>query len=128
MRGKRKRFSAKYVGTHRPLGIGYESGLEKRFLDQCYAQGIKVERCKTTVPYQDDTGKWRTYSPDFRLVDFDVVVEVKGMWAVRSNHAYVNEKYHAAKAKFKGRYVLITEKELRSDYVARLHRELVGGH
>ena len=120
-----KKFDGK-KGKHRSTEIAYESGLEKRFLDQCYLQGIKVRRCVDTVPYQDADGKWHRYEPDFVLTDFGVVVEVKGMWAVKINHANVKEKFHAARKKFgENRYVMVTEKELRSDYVARLHKALV---
>lgn len=126
MAGKKKprKFDGR-KGKHRSTGILYESGLERRFLDQCYLQGIKVRRCVDTVPYQDADGKWHRYEPDFVLTDFGVVVEVKGMWAVKTNHANVREKFYAARERFgENRYVMVTEKELRSDYVARLHRAL----
>ena len=122
-KASRSKFSG-IGGRHRSTGLVYHSGLEKRFLDQCYMLGIKVDRCKDIVPYTDASGKWHRYEPDFVLVDFGVVVEIKGLWAVRSNHANVREKFEAARARFGGRYVMMTEKELRSDYVARLHRSL----
>lgn len=91
-------------------------------------QGIKVVRCKVRVPYQDSDGVWRHYEPDFYLPDFDLVVEIKGLWAIRSNHAWVREKYQAARVRFKGRYTVLTETELRSGYVAVLHKGLVSGN
>ena len=115
-------------GKHRMTGVMYDSGLEKRFLDQCYMQGIKVRRCPVKVNYKDTDGKWRTYSPDFELVDLKYVVEVKGLWAFKTNHAYVREKIVAALEKFKGRYTVVTEKELKSNFVAELHKGLVDGN
>lgn len=131
MAGKKKpksKFSG-IEGRHKSTGIEYHSGLEKKFLDQCYMMGIKVARCKDTVPYIDASGKWHRYEPDFVLADFGVVVEIKGLWAVRSNHANVREKFEAARARFgANRFVMMTEKELKSDYLARLYRTLVYGH
>lgn len=115
-------------GTHKTLGLRFESGFEKKFLDQCYLQGIRVERCAEIVPYKDAEGKDRQYEPDFYLPDFDYVVEIKGSWAFRDNHGHVREKFFAAQAFFKGRYTLITEKELKADFVAKLHKELAGGN
>lgn len=127
MAGKKKsksKFSG-IEGRHKSTGIEYQSGLEKKFLDQCYMLGIRVARCKDIVPYIDASGKWHRYEPDFVLTDFGVVVEIKGLWAVRSNHANVREKFEAARARFgANRFVMMTEKELRSDYVAKLHRSL----
>lgn len=114
-------------GTHRATKLPYDSGLEKKFLDQCYMQGIKVVRCTVRVPYKDGDGKWHHYEPDFYLPDFDFVVEIKGSWAFKTNHAHVREKFYAAQTHFKGRYTLITEKELRTDFVAGLHKVLTDG-
>lgn len=114
-------------GTHKPTGIRYESGFEKQFLEQCFLQGIKVVRCEVTVPYKDSTGKWRTYEPDFSWPDFNYVIEIKGAWAMRTNHAWCQEKFLAAQVHFNGRYTLLTEKELRQGFVADLHRRLVHG-
>lgn len=106
----------------------FESGFEKKFLDQCYMQGIKVQRCEEKVPYLDSSGKLHHYVPDFYLPDFDYVVEIKGSWAFQDNHGHVKEKFFAAQRFFKGRYTLITEKELKGDFVARLHKELMSGN
>lgn len=111
-------------GTHKSTGVAFESGHEKKFLEQCYMQGIKVQRCETRVPYIDSEGKARHYEPDFFLPDFNYVVEIKGVWALKSNHAYVKEKFLAAMKHFKGRYTMITEVELKNGYVARMHVEL----
>lgn len=127
-KASRSKFSG-IEGRHRSTGLVYHSSLEKRFLDQCYMLGIKVDRCKDIVPYTDASGKWHRYEPDFVLVDFGVVVEIKGLWAVRSNHANVREKFEAARARFGAhRFVMMTEKELKSDYLARLYRNLVYGN
>lgn len=114
-------------GTHRPTGVRFESGFEKLFVEQCYLQGIQVERCRVVVPYQDSTGKWRSYEPDFRWPAFDYVIEIKGAWAMRANHAWAKEKFLAAHKHFSGRYTLFTEKELKRGFVADLHRRLVHG-
>lgn len=111
-------------GTHRATGVAYESGHEKKFLEQCFLQGIKVERCTVRVPYIDSAGKARHYEPDFYWPKFDYVIEIKGAWALKSNHAYVKEKLLAAMKHFKGRYTLLTEKELREGFVAKIHLEL----
>lgn len=109
-------------------GVPFESGFEKKFLDQCYQLGIKVERCKSTVRYQDATGKWHTYYPDFYWPEARFVVEIKGAWAFKENHGHVKEKMMAALKYFEGRYTVITEKELRSDFVAKLYRGLKSGN
>lgn len=114
-------------GLHKETRVRYDSGFEKKFLDQCWLQGIKVTRCPDKVPYKDTEGKWRTFEPDFLLPDFEYVVEVKGAWAFKTNHGYVKEKYFAATKHYKGRFTMVTEKELRGDFVAKLHRELFGG-
>lgn len=126
--GKRKGKFWSMHGTHRSTGIRYESGFEKKFLDQCYLQGIRVTRCTVVVPYRDSTGKSHTYEPDFFWPDFNYVIEIKGSWALRDNHGFVREKFFAAKAQFNGRYTLITEKELKTDYVATLRRDLTHGN
>ena len=127
MGGKRKRFWG-HRGEHKTLGVAFESGLERRFLDQCYLQGIKVERCLDKVPYVDEAGKSHLYTPDFYLPDFKFVIEIKGTWTFKANHGFVREKFFAAREYFKGRYMLITEKELKQDIVAKLHRDLVNGY
>lgn len=128
MAGKTRNKMWSMHGTHKPTGVKFESGFEKQFLEQCFLQGIKVARCKVTVPYQDPTGKWRFYEPDFTWPDFDYVIEIKGSWAMRINHAWCKEKFLAAHTHFKGRYTLFTEKELRRGFVADLHRRLVHGN
>lgn len=105
-------------------GLEYESGLEKKFLEWCYKLGVRVARCNSWVPYIDADGISHRYNPDFVLVDYDYVVEIKGLWALRENHAHVREKYHAAYKQFSGRYSLLTEKELRSDFVGIMMRDL----
>lgn len=115
-------------GVHRSTRVPYESGLEKKFLDQCYMLGVKVDRCKVVVPYQDATGKWCRYEPDFVLLDYDYVVEIKGAWAFKDNHANVREKFFAAQRHFNGRYTLFTEKELKGSFVADLITRLHNGH
>ena len=109
-------------------GIPFESGYEKRFLEQCRQLGIKVERSKASVRYQDSTGKWHSYNPDFYWPDVDYVVEVKGTWAFRENHGFVREKFAAAVAFFGGRYTIVTERELKTDFVIRLYRGLIDGN
>lgn len=129
MAGSRKARSKYWSmhGLHRESGVQFESGFEKKFLEQCYMQGIKVERCTVKVPYVDSEGKSRLYEPDFYWPKFDYVIEIKGAWALRSNHAYVKEKFFAAQRFFSGRYTLFTEKELKSGFVADLHRRLASG-
>lgn len=125
-RGKGRFWSLK--GTHKETGVVFDSGFEKKFLDQCWLQGIKVRRCPAKVPYLDATGKAHHFEPDFELVDFGYVVEVKGAWAFRENHGNVREKYFAASRYFKGRFTMVTERELKGDFVAKLHAELVNGN
>ncbi|AAX84916.1 possible NADH dehydrogenase subunit [Xanthomonas phage Xp15] len=118
---------SKFRSMHgRSNGIGFESGFEKKFLLQCYQLGIKVERSLEQVAYQDSKGIWHRYNPDFYWPDVNFTVEIKGSWAFRDNHGNVKEKFYAAMVYFKNRYTLITEKELRSDYVAKLYRSLHG--
>jgi hypothetical protein len=105
-------------------GIGFESGFEKKFLEQCYQLGIKVERSKKTVKYKDAHGKWHEYHPDFFWPDLNYTIEIKGAWAFRDNHGNVREKYAAAMISFGGRYTIITEKELKTTFVADLFRSL----
>lgn len=114
-------------GTHGATGVAFESGHEKKFIEQCFLQGIQVQRCTVRVPYIDSDGKLRHYEPDFYWPKFDYVIEIKGSWALRTNHAYVKEKFFAAQKFFNGRYTMITEKELRVGFVADLHRRLTHG-
>lgn len=123
MGGKSKFWSM--TGTHKSTGLRFESGLEKRFLDQSYMLGIKVRRCTDTVPYKGSDEKWHTYLPDFELSDFRWIIEVKGKWAVCRNHAHVREKFQAAMTKYNGRYSIMTEVELKNGYLARLYARLV---
>jgi hypothetical protein len=109
-------------------GIPFESGHEKKFLEQCRQLGIKVRRSTAQVSYQDSTGKWHSYNPDFYWPDVDYVVEVKGSWAFKDNHGFVQEKFRAATKHFNGRYTIITERELKTDFVIRLYRGLVNGN
>jgi hypothetical protein len=112
-------------GTFR--GIAFESGYEKKFLEQCYMLGIRVVRSPASVAYQDSTGKWHSYKPDFLWPDHSYTVEVKGTWAFRDNHGNVKEKYVAAVKHFQGRYTIVTERELKSGFVAKLYASLVRG-
>lgn len=128
MGGKRRNRFWSLKGTHKETGIRYESGFEKKFLDQCYLRGIKVVRCPSRVPYRDADGHPHHFEPDFLLPDFDFVVEIKGIWALRDNHGNVKEKYHAAMAYFNGRFAMMTERELKSDYLSQLHVMLVNGN
>lgn len=122
------RKASKYCSMHGSFrGVRFESGFEKRFLEQCYMLGVRVKRCPDQVRYQDAAGKWHTYSPDFSLPDLEYTVEVKGTWAFRTNHGNVKEKYLAAMKHFGGRYTIVTERELRSDFVAKLVASLVKG-
>lgn len=105
-------------------GVAYESGYEKKFLEQCYQLGVKVVRSEQTVRYRDATGKWHTYHPDFYWPEYDHTIEIKGTWAFRQNHGNVREKFMAAMEFFGGRYTLITERELRTSFVADLRRKL----
>lgn len=107
-------------------GIEFESGFEKKFLEQCYQLGIKVQRCTSQVRYRDSAGKWHVYHPDFYWPDYDYVIEIKGVWAFRENHGNVREKFQAATVQYRGRYTIITEKELKTTFVADLFRQLHG--
>jgi hypothetical protein len=107
-------------------GVGFESGFEKRFLEQCYMLGVRTVRSPASVAYQDASGKWHSYKPDFYWPEYDYTVEIKGVWAFRENHGNVKEKYAAALKHFKGRYTIITERELKTDFVARLRASLHG--
>jgi len=112
-------------GTHKETKIPYESSLEKKFLDQCYLQGIRVSRCTDRIPFVDHKNHWHTYNPDFKLLDFDYAIEIKGAWAFKTNHGFVEEKYYAARRFFGGRYTIMTEKEIKDGFLSRLHAELV---
>ena len=122
-RSKRSKFWSQH-GADKRSGVKYDSGFEKKFLEQCYMLGVETVRSKARVPYKDADGKWHHYEPDFYWPAYDYTIEIKGSWAFKSNHANVKEKFHAAFAFFNGRYTLFTEKELRGDYVAKLFAEL----
>ncbi len=126
MAGKRGKFWS-LKGTHKETGVRFESGFEKKFLDQCWLRGLKVARCPDRVPYRDAEGRPHHFEPDFVLLDYGYVVEIKGLWAFKSNHGNVREKFHAAIAYYEGRFTMITERELRGDYVSKLHAELARG-
>ena len=108
----------------RSNGIVYDSGFEKKFLEICRQYGVKVVRSPSAVPYVGTDGKHRTYYPDFYLTDYNYTIEIKGAWAFRDNHGFVREKYFAAMAFFKGRYTLITEREINSQFLKNLFLDL----
>lgn len=129
LKGRSRSHRSKFWGMRGNYnGIPFESGYEKKFLEQCRQLGIKVRRCTAQVSYQDATGKWHSYNPDFYWPDVDYVVEVKGTWALKTNHGFVKEKFEAATKFFSGRYTIVTEKELKTDFVIRLYRGLVYGN
>lgn len=105
-------------------GIHFDSGFEKRFLEQCRQLGIKVTRSPDQVKYQDPSGKWHVYFPDFLWPDYKHTIEIKGTWAIRINHGFVKEKTAAALLHFKGRYTIFSEKDLKSSAVQDLYRKL----
>lgn len=105
-------------------GVVFESGFEKKFLEQCYQLGVRVTRSDAEIRYRDAQGRLHRYYPDFYWPEYDHTIEIKGTWAFRENHGNVREKYMAAMDHFKGRYSLITEKELKTTFVADLRRKL----
>lgn len=121
-RSHRSKFWSMHGTFH---GVKFDSGYEKKFLEMCYRMGIKVERSREQIKYQDATGKWHQYNPDFYLTDLNYTVEVKGSWAFRENHGFVREKFMAATEYYRGRYTLVTEKELKTEFVSRLLAQLV---
>lgn len=126
LKGKSRRVRSRFWSQKGEFdGVHFDSGLEKKFLDRCHRSGVKAVRSKVRVPYQDSTGKWHHYEPDFYLPDFDFTVEIKGMWAFKRNHAHVAEKVNAATQFFKGRFTVMTEWELKSDYPERVFRALM---
>lgn len=108
-------------------GVKFDSGFEKKFLEKCEAAGVRVARSQAQVRYMGSDNKFRTYHPDFYLLDFDWTVEIKGCWALKNNHGFVREKFFAAQRWFKGRFFLITERELRTDAVERFFEALKSG-
>jgi hypothetical protein len=119
---RKKRFWGMKGTIH---GVDFDSGFEKKFIRHCRQLGVRVERSKARVRYQDALGKWHVYSPDFYWPEVDFTIEVKGTWAFKDNHGHVKEKYEAAMALLEGRYTIVTEKELKGDFCARLFRELL---
>lgn len=103
-------------------GLAFESGFERKFIRICRQLGIKLERSKAVVAYVE-SGKRRTYHPDFYWPEVDFTVEIKGAWAFKENHGFVREKYEASVKFFGGRYTILTEKELTGDFVIRMYRE-----
>lgn len=116
-----------YYGQKGSLhGLGFESGFEKKFIRICRQLGIRLERSKHEIRYQEgNPAKWHTYYPDFYWPDVDFVVEIKGTWAFKTNHGFIREKYAAAMVKLNGRYTVLTEKELTSEFILRMYKALL---
>lgn len=60
-------------------GIYYRSSYEKRFIEYCLTNNIKIETAETKefrVPYEYE-GKRHFYYPDFYLPEYDMIVEIK---------------------------------------------------
>lgn len=68
------------------MDSSWELALAKR-LDTL---GIAWERGKRTLPYIDETGRQRTYHPDFYLPKYDFYLEVKGYWLPGVKHKIMN--------------------------------------
>lgn len=117
----KKRFWGKKGSSN---GIPFESGLEKKFIRICRQLGIKLERSRYKIGYKE-SGRLRKYYPDFYWPDVDFTVEIKGAWAFKSNSGFVREKYAASMVALAGRYTLLTEKELNSEFIIRLYRALL---
>jgi Phage endonuclease I len=120
---KRKSYGGMKGTLH---GIDFESGHEKKFIRICRQLGIRLTRCEMKIPYCAE-GRWHTYSPDFSWPAVNYVIEVKGSWAFKDNHGFVREKYTYAMKELKGRYALISEKELTSEFVMGMYKAILSG-
>jgi len=90
-------------------GFYCRSSYEKLFVDFCEEYNIELlsaENNNYAVKYESD-GKIRTYFPDFYLVNFDLVVEIKPISMY--NHGDNLTKFVEAKKKY--RFEVLTEEE-----------------
>jgi hypothetical protein len=90
-------------------GFYCRSSYEKLFVDFCEEYNIKLssaENNEFAVNYESD-GKIKTYFPDFYLVDFDLVVEIKPI----SMYDYGDNQIKFIEAKKKYRFEVLTEEE-----------------
>lgn len=76
---KRRRFRAKQGWYKSPTAgrVFLQSNCERNFAKSLDFNKIAWIRPKLGVPYTDETGKLRTYFPDFYLTDLHIWVEIK---------------------------------------------------
>jgi len=90
-------------------GFYCRSSYEKLFVDFCEQYDIELvsaENNEYAIKYESD-GKIRTYFPDFYLVNFDLVIEIKPI--TMYNYGDNEIKFNAAKKKY--RFEVLTEEE-----------------
>lgn len=87
---KKKSLSARQVA----LKHGFRSGLEDKIADSLTTQGIPFEYEQLVINYIQPS-KARKYTPDFVLLENDIIIESKGrfMTADRQKHLMIKEQY-----------------------------------
>lgn len=87
---KKKPLSARQVA----LKHGFRSGLEDKIADSLTSQGIPFEYEQLVINYIQPS-KARKYTPDFVLLENDIIIESKGrfMTADRQKHLMIKEQY-----------------------------------
>jgi len=85
-----KKLTAKQVA----LKHGFRSGLEDRIADSLTNQGIPYEYEKLVIGYTQPA-KARKYTPDFVLLNNNIIIESKGRFitADRQKHLMIKEQY-----------------------------------
>lgn len=79
-------------------GLKYDSLLELSFLLSCEERGLKVERYNLpAIKYKDETGKGRSYHPDF-ILNNRFVIEIKGhIWDKQGGKKRIDKKEEYAR-------------------------------
>ena len=72
---------------------GYRSGLEDKVAKQLEGLGVNYEYEELKISYTVD--ETRRYTPDFRLLDNDIIVETKGRFltADRKKHLLIKQQH-----------------------------------
>lgn len=75
-----RRFTKKLTSKQVGLKHGFRSGLEEKVAEQLREKGVKYEFEETKLKYVKPQ-KTHTYTPDFFLIEQNIYIESKGLFA-----------------------------------------------
>jgi hypothetical protein len=89
-RARKKKTSKEQVG----LKYGFRSGFEETFMGSLEASSISYSYESTKIKYTQPPVA-RTYTPDFILKDYNIIIETKGRFTLedRKKHLWIKEQH-----------------------------------